>query len=209
MNAEDATTGMRATGLRGWPATVVGAVLRLLPAVVRSRLLRHREVLKFLIVGGTCFLVTILINYGLKLTVLATKPVTALTMATIAATVLSYVLNREWAFRTRGGRERRHEAALFFAINAIAVLITDIPLWAARYLFDLRVPDVSRVTQEISDFTAGIVVGTLFAMVFRLWAYRKWVFPTQNVRVVRSSATGWLAAPSAEDAGDVDSSQVA
>jgi len=174
-------------GLRGRPATVVRAVLRAMPEPVRRRLLRHRESLKFLIVGGTCFVVTVVINYALKLTVLTNKPVTALTIATILSTVLSYVLNREWAFRSRGGRERRHEAALFFAINAIAVVVTDVPLWCARYLLHLRVPDVSRVAQEISDFTAGVIVGTLLAMAFRLWAYRKWVFPQENVRLVRAA----------------------
>jgi putative flippase GtrA len=186
VNDDDPSTEIRSTGLRGRPAAAVSRLLRLLPAPIRTRLLRHREVLKFLIVGGTCFLVAIVINYGLKLTVLTEKPLTALTIATLASTVVSYVLNREWAFRTRGGRERRHEAALFFAINGIAALITDIPLWIARYLLDLRVPDVSRLAQEISDFASGIVLGTLVAMVFRLWAYRKWVFPHQNVRLVRT-----------------------
>jgi putative flippase GtrA len=172
--------------LRGRPAKIVRTVLGLLPGPVRERVLKHRETLKFLVVGGTCFVVTVAINYALKLTILASKPVTALTLATMAATVLSYVLNREWAFRTRGGRERRHEAALFFAVNAVAVGVNDIPLLIARYLFDLRAPDVSRLVQEISDFGFGIVAGTLLAMAFRLWAYRKWVFPHRKVHLVRS-----------------------
>ena len=141
--------------------------------------------LKFLIVGGTCFLVTIAVNYALKLTILSNKPVTALTVATIVTTVLSYILNREWAFRTRGGRERRHEAALFFAVNAIAIGVNDVPLLIGRYVFDLRVPDVSLIVQEISDFGFGIVAGTLAAMAFRFWAYRKWVFPHPKVQLVR------------------------
>ena len=204
MNNEDPSTEVRSTGLRGRPAAAVGRLLRLLPGPLRARLLQHKEVLKFLIVGGTCFLVSIMINYGLKLTVLTDKPLTALTIATLASTVVSYVLNREWAFRTRGGRERRHEAALFFAINGIAVVITDIPLWIARYLLDLRVPDVSRLAQEISDFASGIVLGTLLAMIFRLWAYRKWVFPHQNVRLVHPAAARRPDTP-----GEPDSQQVA
>jgi putative flippase GtrA len=169
-------------GLRGHTATVVGRILSVLPQAVRVRLLRRRETLKFLIVGGTCFVITFAINYGLKFTVLTDKPVTALTIAGIVGTVLSYVLNREWSFRTRGGRERHHEAALFFAISALAILISDIPLLMARYLLDLRVPDVSMLVQEVSDFISGIVIGTIVAMVFRLWAFKKWVFPQQNAR---------------------------
>ncbi|WP_433290817.1 GtrA family protein [Actinoplanes sp. CA-030573] len=171
-------------GLRGRPGAAVRAVLRMLPAPVRVRLLKHRELLKFLIVGGTCFVVTVAINYALKLTVLDGKPLTALSIATLVSTVLSYVLNREWAFNARGGRERHHEAALFFGINAAAILVNDIPLWFARYVLDLRVPDVSRVVQEVSDFGFGIIAGTLVAMAFRLWAYRKWVFPHPHVRLV-------------------------
>ena len=44
-------------------------------------------------------------------TVLETKPLTAKIIAVLVATIVSYVLNREWSFRTRGGRERHHEAA--------------------------------------------------------------------------------------------------
>ena len=171
--------------LRGRPAQVVRALLRVLPGPVRERVLRHREILKFLLVGGTCFVVAVAINYALKLTILTDKPVTAFTVANIVATVLSYILNREWAFRARGGRERRHEAAIFFAVNAIAVGVSDIPLGIARYVFDLRTPDVSVVVQEISDFGFGIIAGTLLAMVFRLWAYRRWVFPHPKVHLVR------------------------
>ena len=171
--------------LRGRPAQIVRAVLGLLPAPVRERLLKHRETLKFLVVGGTCFVVAVAINYALKLTILGEKPVTAFTIANIVATVLSYVLNREWAFRARGGRERRHEAALFFAVNAVAVGLNEVPLLISRYVFDLRMPDVSRLVQEISDFGAGIVAGTLIAMTFRLWAYRKWVFPRSKIHLVR------------------------
>lgn len=171
--------------LRGRPAQIVRAVLRVLPAPVRERVLKHRETLKFLVVGGTCFLVTVAINYALKLTVLGDKPVTAFTIANIVGTVISYVLNREWAFRARGGRERRHEAALFFAVNAVAIAVSDIPLWIARYGFHLQTPHVSLLVQEISDFGFGIIAGTLAGMVFRLWAYRKWVFPHPKVHLVR------------------------
>jgi putative flippase GtrA len=170
--------------LRGRPAKIVRAVLSVLPAPVRDRVLKHRETLKFLVVGGTCFLVTVAINYALKLTVLGDKPVTAFTVANIVSTMLSYVLNREWAFRARGGRERRHEAALFFAVNAVAVGVSDIPLWIARYGLDLQTPHVSMLVQEISDFGFGIIAGTLVGMVFRLWAYRKWVFPQPKVHLV-------------------------
>jgi putative flippase GtrA len=154
-----------------------------IPAAPRSELRRggrlppRREVLRFLVVGGTCFAVTCAINYLLKLTVLTAKPVTALVIATVAATLLSFALNRRWTFRTRGGRALPYEAALFFGVNGIATVINAAPLWIARYLLDLRVPEVTRIAQETSDLVSGIILGTALSMGFRLWAYRTWVFP--------------------------------
>ncbi|BCY12232.1 sugar translocase [Actinoplanes sp. L3-i22] len=147
---------------------------------------KHHEAAKFLLVGGVCLVVTTAINYLLKLTVLHEKPVTALAFATIVATILSYVLNREWSFRTRGGREQHHEAALFFAVSAIGIGLNLVPLAVSRYLLDLRVPDVSRPMQEIADFVSGIVLGTLIAMAFRLWAFKRFVFPHEDARPARS-----------------------
>lgn len=165
--------------------SVIDSTLAHVPEPIRSLLVKHRELLKFAFVGGICFVITLVVNYGLKLTVLREKPVTAQAVAVIIATIVSYVLNREWAFRTRGGRERAHEAALFFLISGLGVVLNTAPLWASRYLLDLQVPHVGRFTQEFADFTSGMIIGTLIAMVFRWWAFKKWVFPDENVRPVR------------------------
>jgi putative flippase GtrA len=156
---------------------------------------RHHEAAKFLVVGGACFVATTAVNYGLKLTVLPDKPVTALVLATIVSTVLSYVLNREWSFSTRGGRQRHHEAALFFAVSAVGIVLNSLPLAASRYVFLFRVPDVSRPVQELADFVSGIVIGTLIAMCFRLWAFKRFVFPETQARPRRPRAPGAKAGP--------------
>ncbi|WP_433514105.1 GtrA family protein [Nonomuraea sp. CA-143628] len=155
-------------------------MLERLPDPLHALALKHRELLKFAVVGGTAFLVDNTVFYGLKLTILEPKPVTAKIIAVLVATIVSYVLNREWSFRTRGGRERRHEAALFFLVSGVGLVLSSAPLWISRYAFHLETPDVSLVTQEIADFMSAQVVGTLIAMVFRFWAFRKWVFPDEK-----------------------------
>ncbi|WP_199730598.1 GtrA family protein [Amycolatopsis panacis] len=159
--------------------TVVEAVLARTPAPLRAVLIKHRELLKFAIVGGTTFLVDNGVWYLLKLTVLEAKPTTAKAIAIIVAAIASYVLNREWSFRTRGGRERTHEAALFFLVSGIAVVVNLIPLYLSRYALHLEVPHVTRLVQEVADFASGSILGMLLAMVFRFWAFKKWVFPDE------------------------------
>ena len=162
--------------------SIVESVLAHVPEPLRSVLIRHRELLKFAIVGGTTFFIDNGLWFLLKLTVLDTKPITAKAISVIIATIVSYVLNREWSFRTRGGRERHHEAALFFLISGGGVVINLIPPYVSRYVLDLHVPDVDRWAQELADFVSGSVIGMLLATVFRFWAFRRWVFPDPNAR---------------------------
>jgi putative flippase GtrA len=162
--------------------SIVEATLSRIPEPVRSLLVKHRELLRFAVVGGVCFVLTNIIWYGLKFTVLEGKPITAQAIAIIVATIVSYVLSREWSFSTRGGREVHHEAALFFLISGLAVGLNLVPTAISRYLLDLQVPYVSTFTQEVSDFLFGSILGTLIAMVFRWWAFKKWVFPEANAR---------------------------
>lgn len=142
-----------------------------------TALVEHAEALKFVVVGGICFVVTFALFFGLKLTVLHDKPVTANAIAVLVATVLSYVLNREWSFTERGGRQRHHEAALFFAVAGLGMAINQVPLYVTRYVLNLRTPHVSLVVENVADFVGTTIIGTLLAMVFRWWAMRRFVFP--------------------------------
>lgn len=162
--------------------SLVDDVLLRIPQPYRDKAVHHRELVKFAIVGGITYIVDIVFFTVLKSTVLEDKPITAKVIAVIVATIVSYGLNREWSFRTRGGRERHHEAMLFFLICGIGLGINAVPLWASRYIFDLHTPEVTLFTQEVADFVSANVIGTLLAMVFRFWAFRRWVFPTQGVR---------------------------
>jgi putative flippase GtrA len=162
--------------------SLVEATLARIPQPYRDIAFRHRELLKFAMVGGTTWIIDTAVFLVLKSTVLAEKPLTAKIIAVLVATIVSYVLNREWSFRTRGGRERHHEALLFFLISGIGVAVYSAPLAASRYLFHLQVPEVSLLTQEVADFVSGQILGTLVGMAFRWWAFRRFVFPEKDVR---------------------------
>ena len=171
---------------------MVESALAIIPQPYRDVAIKHRELVKFALVGGSTWVIDTVVFLFLKATVLAEKPLTAKIIAVLVATIVSYVLNREWSFRTRGGRERHHEAALFFLISGIGVALNSAPLFVSRYWFNLEVPHVTLLVQEVADFASGIILGTLIAMVFRWWAFRKWVFPQTGARprIVRVTRRG-------------------
>ena len=179
------------------------ATIARLPRVVRPYAERHHELIKFAIVGGTTFIIDSAIFYTLKLTILEPKPVTAKIISGIVAVIASYILNREWSFRDRGGRERHHEALLFFGVSGVGVLLSMAPLYFSSYVLQLRVPDVSLTVENIADFVSAYVIGNLLQMAFRFWAFRRWVFPDEFGRspdkVVEASMTAGGIAEAIED----------
>lgn len=140
---------------------------------------KYRELAKFLVVGGTAWIIDTGLFTLLSHTVLENKVITAKAISILVSTVVSYVLNREWSFSQRGGRERHHEAMLFFLVNGLALGLNLIPLALSRYVFGFNIDHYSRFTVSITDFIAANVIGTLVGMAFRFWAYRRYVFPEE------------------------------
>ncbi|WP_059016192.1 GtrA family protein [Mycobacterium sp. M26] len=173
------------------------ATIARLPRPIRPFADRHHELIKFAIVGATTFVIDSAIFYTLKLTILEPKPVTAKVIAGIVAVIASYVLNREWSFRNRGGRERSHEALLFFAFSGVGVLLSMAPLWFSSYVLELRVPHVTLTVENIADFISAYIIGNLLQMAFRFWAFRRWVFPDElagdHDKALESLTAGGLA----------------
>jgi putative flippase GtrA len=161
---------------------MVETVLGWIPQPYREVAIRHRELVKFALVGGTTWVIDTAVFLVLKSTVLEPKPVTAKVISVLIATLVSYGLNRGWSFRTRGGRERHHEAALYLGISGIGVGVYAAPLWISRYVLDLRVPMVTVFVEHLADFVSGQIVGVLLGMAFRWWAFRRFVFPREDAR---------------------------
>ncbi len=168
---------MRVTLLGSGAMPTPPKFVSIIPRAVMVRLLPLAGFVRFAVVGALTFILTTGLYFTLEATVLQTKPVTAFTLVTMVATVVSYVLNREWSFAERRGRVAHHEAFLFFGISSVAVGINQIPLAVSRYVIHLQVPYVQPLTEHVADFVSGSLVGTMVAMAFRWWAFRKWVFP--------------------------------
>lgn len=185
---------------------------------VRQHLpVKYRELAKFLVVGGTSYVVDVGLFSLLSHTVLAEKVVTAKAISVVIATIFSYILNREWSFNSRGGRERHHEAMLFFVVNGIALGLNLVPLAVSQYVIGINAGNYSALTVTIANFIAANVIGTALGMAFRFWAYRKFVFPEEltpshpEIVAVETAAQAAAEAPATEripeqpirpDAGD-------
>ena len=140
---------------------------------VRQHLpVKYRELAKFLVVGGTSYVVDVGLFSLLSHSVLAQKVVTAKAISVIVATILSYVLNREWSFNSRGGRERHHEAVLFFVVNGIALGLNLVPLAISQYVIGINPGNYSSLTVSVANFISANIIGTALGMAFRFWAYR-------------------------------------
>lgn len=172
---------------------------------VRQHLpVKYRELAKFLVVGGTSYVVDVGLFSLLSHTVLAEKVVTAKAISVIIATIVNYVLNREWSFSSRGGRERHHEAMLFFVVNGIALGLNLVPLAVSQYLLGISTTHYSSLTVTVANFIAANVIGTALGMAFRFWAYRKFVFPEEltpshpEIVAVETAAQAAAEAPATE-----------
>jgi putative flippase GtrA len=125
------------------------------------------ELVKFVVVGGFCFvldtlLATLLFNSGIG-------PTTSKTLSTIVATAVSYVGNRLWSFSHRVEDDRGHgkDVAVYALVNVAGLIITLVPVDVTHYVLGEK---------STVAFAVSSIIGTLIATVFRFWAYRRWVF---------------------------------
>ena len=135
----------------------------------RFRVLIH-EAAKFGVVGLAGFIVSLggadVLRYGLGV-----GKYKAVVVATILATVVTFVGNRYWAFRHRERTGMGRETVLFFVFNAIGLLIQLACVAIVQDGIHLN----GKVWYNVANL-AGIGLGTLF----RFWSYRKWVWRTQE-----------------------------
>jgi putative flippase GtrA len=133
---------------------------------------RHviHEGAKFLVVGAVGIGVTNLVFIPLH-GPLGLGPLTSVTIATIVATMVTFLGNRYWSFRHRAGAGTAKEGVTFFLLNGVGLLIQYAVLGFSNYALGLT----TRLENVIA-VNLGIGIGTLF----RFWSYRRWVWVPQE-----------------------------
>ena len=123
---------------------------------------RFREVIhegaKFLIVGGTGVVVVLVEFETLLHFELGLGKFTAVTIATVVATIMAFLGNRYWSFAKRQGGGTRIETIMFFLLNGVGLLIQ----YGMHLLGDGRVRPVRQDLVHAHANLVGIGIGTLF-----------------------------------------------
>jgi len=93
-------------------------------------------------------------------------------IAYVVATMVTFVGNRHWAFKHRKGKGLRHETMLFVALNCVGIVIqvgiVDLAYYELGYKSGLA-------------YNLATIIGIGLATLFRLYAYRRFVFNNHQV----------------------------
>jgi putative flippase GtrA len=131
----------------------------------RFELLFH-EVAKFGVVGAIGFVVQLGVQNALH-SGAGIGPLTALVIAYVIATIVTFVGNRHWAFKHRKGKGLGQEGVLFILLNVVGIFIQVGIVAFVHYGMHM--------TDNLS-YNVATIVGIGIATLFRLYTYRKFVF---------------------------------
>ena len=124
------------------------------------------ELAKFGVIGGIGFI----LDFGIFAFLhngQGVGPLTANVISSLIAAVFTYVGNRYWSFRHKAKQPFRKEIPPFFVLNLFGVVITEAFIAFVYYALDFR---------SGTGATAGKLIGTAVATVFRFYTYKKFVF---------------------------------
>jgi putative flippase GtrA len=118
---------------------------------------------KFIVVG----LIGTIVTFAVANAMNPVGKYLAVTIATVVATVITFVGNRYWTFRHREGQGTTRESAMFFVLNGVGLIIYYACIWLIQ--------DVAGLKGKLW-YNVALVVGTGLGTLFRFWSYRKWVW---------------------------------
>lgn len=137
-------------------------------SLIRDVYVRFRELIytvgKFGIVGIVSTIITFSVQNALYGHV---GPTTTVVVANAVATCFAYLGNRYWAFRHRKTANMGRETVLFVFFNVVGTLIQTAFVDLNHYVLGNH----DRISYNIAT-----VIGIIFATLFRLFCYRKFVF---------------------------------
>lgn len=97
------------------------------------------------------------------------QPLMAKIIAIVVATVGTYIGNRFWTYGDRPAPQNRvRQYVLYAVLNVVAIGLQLSCLAFSRYVLDLATP--------LADNISGTLIGQAVAVVFRYWAYGRFVF---------------------------------
>jgi putative flippase GtrA len=135
-------------------------------SIVRDLYSRFRQLIhegfKFLVVGAIGTIVT----FGVANLLRHIGDYKAVTVATIVATIVTYLGNRYWSFNKRQGQGTLRESIIFLILNGVGLLI---------YYGCIGLTDLAGLHSR-AWYNVALVVGTGLGTLFRFWSYRKWVW---------------------------------
>lgn len=129
-----------------------------------------REVLSFLAVGGTGYVVDVAAFNLLRATgpLAGLDPAVARTVAVGVAMVVTYAGNRRLTWRGESSGNRRREVGLFVLFNIIGFGFSVVTLVLSH--------DVLGLTSRLADNVSANVIGLALGTVFRYLTYKRFVF---------------------------------
>ena len=102
----------------------------------------------------------------------------------VLATIVAYLGNRFWTYRTRRHQGYMREYVLFFVFNVIGLGIALLCLWFSHYVLGF--------TSILADNLSANVIGLGLSTLFRFWSYRTYVFPRLRKEGTPGSKVGDL-----------------
>jgi len=135
------------------------------------------EVLKFGTVGGAAFIVNSVTVWVLMMTIMSESHTKAKVVASIVATIFSWLMNR----RDSRSENWKREAIEFGLVNLLGILVEAGCVAFSTYVLNLRTPEAS--------FISGTIIGTILGTILRYFLYRFWVYGSHRKQVEKGEGT--------------------
>ena len=139
------------------------------------------EVLKFGTVGGAAFIVNSVTVWVLMMTIMSESHTKAKVVASIVATIFSWLMNRLWTFRDSRSENWKREAIEFGLVNLLGIFVEAGCVAFSTYVLNLRTPEAS--------FISGTIIGTILGTILRYFLYRFWVYGSHRQKVEDGEGT--------------------